>query len=127
MHSDAVSCAKISMRRDGLGRIHVHRLHEPSRLVAADAEEGDIGTAEPLPDGSKMPCISGIAGEIDGPPAAFDEIAAPKAVLPVAQAAGGEMLRRDEGKAAAIAKRECFPPVEFVQLPKADRRKNAAI
>jgi hypothetical protein len=37
------------------------------------------------------------------------------------------MLRRNESKPASIVERERFPPVEFVQLPKADRRKDATI
>jgi len=65
MHANAVFRAEVAMRLDSLCRIHMDRLHEPLRFIAADPEQRDIGTAEPSSDVGKMDGISGIAGEID--------------------------------------------------------------
>src|SRR5260221_4168258 len=63
MHSDALLRAKIAMRTDGLGRIHVDRLHEPSGFVSTDSEHCDIGSAEPGFDIGKMRRVSRVAAD----------------------------------------------------------------
>src|SRR5205807_2056985 len=93
MHSDALLRAKIAMRADGLGRIHVDRLHEPSRFVSANPKHCDIGRPEPGFDIGEMRRVSRVAAEINAPAPTFDHVATPKALLPIEQATRREVLR----------------------------------
>src|SRR3984957_16048891 len=81
MHADAVPADQVPVSPHRFGRIHVHRPHEPARLIGADAEHRDVGRAEAAPDVGEMRRISAVAAEIDAESAAFDHIPAPQALL----------------------------------------------
>ena len=53
------------MSADGLGGIHVHRLHEPPRLVGTDGQQRECRRAEPGPDRREMRSPGGVAGKPD--------------------------------------------------------------
>src|SRR5882672_7740129 len=121
MHSDALLRAKIAMRTDGLGRIHVDRLHEPSGFVCTDPEHCNIGRAEPSFDIGEMRRVSRVAAEINAPALTFDHVSTPKALLPIEQATRREMLRGNKRDLQHIVELNVIPPIELMDLLESKR------
>ena len=70
---------------------------------------------------AEMGRVSGVAGEIDAAPTACDHVSAPKAFLPIEQAARRKMLRWHEGYFERIVDLNHLPPIELTQILEPER------
>src|SRR4029077_8388510 len=65
MNANRALTMEIEVCPHSLVRVHVHAVHEPSRLVRADRQQTDSWSAEPFVDGPEVPPVRGVAGEVD--------------------------------------------------------------
>ncbi len=103
------------MRAHGLLGIHVHRGHEPARLVCADRHQRDVDRRHALTDVGEVRRVAGIANEVERDPVDAHDVAAPQRPVAVPRRARGEVLRRH----ARDLRRTHFrglPPVELVDV-----------
>ena len=109
------------MRAYRFGRIYMERFHEPSRLIGADAQHSDVGSAQTHIEDGEMRRVAGVAAEVDAAALALDHIAAPKTSMPVEQPARGRVLRRYESDFHLAADGHFIPPIKFAHILEAQR------
>ena len=81
----------------GLNRLlgsHVHRRHEPARLVCSDRQQRQSRRSESLADTRKMVAESRVSGEIDHAACRLDHVSAPQGSIAVEHSPRREMHRR---------------------------------
>ena len=105
------------MRGNRLGGVHVHRRHEPARLVGTDWQQGNIWRTQPGADRRPMRTGPAIAGEehpalVSG---GLQHEAAPERSIAIKRCACGEMpgwRRRD----AQASNHDVLPPIQLSRL-----------
>ena len=107
------------MRLHRFRRIHVDVLHEPTRLVRPDGQEGEIDRAQPRGDLPEMRAVTGVAGEQDPAPfSGIDQESAPECTVTVEHVARREVLRRRQRDREGRSVRR-LPPVDLLDPPDA--------
>jgi len=100
------------MRPHRLFRIHVHRRHEPPRLIGADRQEGEIAAPEPFPDLGEMRSVTAVAAEINRAAAGEAEREpGPQRTAAIPGRAGGEMLGGRADQLEFRSDPERLPPI----------------
>src|SRR5579872_5055234 len=64
VNGDAGFGAQDFMRANGFIGSHVHRRHEPARLIRSDGQKGEIGRSELLANLSEVRPEGGVSGEV---------------------------------------------------------------
>src|SRR4029077_13269824 len=65
MNADRALTMEIEVCPHSLVRVHVHAVHEPSRLVRTDRQQTDSWSTEPLVDRPEVRTVRAVAGEVD--------------------------------------------------------------
>src|ERR1700693_3380534 len=96
MDADRLPGLQVHVGLNGLRRIHVKRLHEPSRLVRPDRQKSDVDGSEAIANCPEVSAISGVSAEVDQAPTRPDQITPPERPVAIEGPARGKMLRRGE-------------------------------
>src|SRR5512144_2615450 len=83
MHADAADRLEINVSLHRFGGIHVHRLHEPARLVGANRQQREIDRSESPANIRKERRVGRIACEIQAEAADADHESAPQRAVTV--------------------------------------------
>src|ERR1700730_5012901 len=78
MNADRALTMKVEVRPHSLVRVHVHPIHEPSRLIGADGQQTDSWGAVLLVDVAKVRAVCAVTREINGPFRRLDQECAPQ-------------------------------------------------
>src|ERR1700693_4158347 len=65
MNADRALTMEVEVRADSLVRVHVHPIHEPSRLVRANGQQADCWGAVLLVDLAEVRSIRAVTSEIN--------------------------------------------------------------
>ena len=85
----------ILMHLHGIGRIEVHRMHEPSRAIGADGDHGHIKAVEAFANLAKERRVARVSSKVGGAFFALHHPAAPVGAIAVERGAGRAVLCRD--------------------------------
>src|SRR5216683_3670613 len=67
MNADRALTMEVEVRADSLVRVHVHPIHEPSRLIRANGQQTDSWGAILLVDPAEVRSVRAVASEISSP------------------------------------------------------------
>src|SRR6266851_8158724 len=67
MNADRTLTMEVEARADSLVRVHVHPIHEPSRLIRANGQQTDFRGAVLLVDPAEVRSVRAVASEISSP------------------------------------------------------------
>ena len=98
------------MHLNGLGGIEMHGLHQPSGLIGANGNHGEIKAAQPIADLGEDRAISRIACKIDGAMFALEHPSTPMGPVAIEETARGAVLSGNTVKGEFMREGSGGPP-----------------
>ena len=111
MHADGLFGLQIEMSQDGVFRVHVLVLHEPTRLIGANGQQSEIHDAVARVNLLEVPSISGVACEEDLVPAGLDDEAGPKGAISIGKGSHRPVLGGRGDDLGPFADFNLIPPI----------------
>src|SRR5258708_4385960 len=128
MKADCALAMEVEVCPHGLVRVHVHPIHEPSRLVRPNGQQTDSWGAVLLVDVAKVRAVRAVAGKINAAFRRLDQECAPQCLVRVSDPPA-RCVDRFEKMHVRVLDRNGFVPVEFCIRRQAfapQKRPNAA-
>jgi len=113
MHADTLRRFEIYVCLYGFRWIHVHGLHEPTRLVRTDRQQCEINRAEPLSYVAEERGVRTVACEEYARGARSDRKSTPQRAVSIQRIPRGEMMRRGQTDRQR-GRLRFLPPIELL-------------